>query len=334
MSFNSLLPLAINRARFLKPKEKSLISEVIDSPEAFRALSSSDVEKIIGRRLQTEGWEPENFLAGAERDQRFCERRGCMWVTYWDSSYPPLLREIYDAPYLLYWRGEMPPAERPAIGIVGTRKPTGKAKIAAYRLGLDAGRERITVVSGLASGIDGAAHKGCVVTEGPTVAVLGCGIDRVYPAEHKKLAAEILENGGALLSEYPPGIPPLRYNFPARNRIISGLSRGVVIVQCPEKSGALITGEYALDQGRDLYVHADGLSGCAGAGTWKLEQDGATVIHSLEEIAADWNIDIQHRGQKKTRGERMNTDVHLAVTLEQELNSTISQQYGEYFWRG
>ncbi len=130
-------------------------------------------------------------------------------------------------------------------------------------------------MSGLARGIDREAHEGCVEAGGRSVAVLGNGIDLVYPASSRPTAMALLARGGAILSEYPPGVPPLQYHFPARNRIISGLCRAVVVVQAPERSGALITAEYALDQGRDLWVHAAGLQGSAGAGTRRLADSGA-----------------------------------------------------------
>jgi DNA processing protein len=155
-------------------------------------------------------------------------------------------------------------------------------------LGGDLAREGIGVASGLARGIDREAHEGCVAAGGYSIAVLGNGIDLLYPSSSAPLARALLKGGGVVVSEYPPGTPPLRFHFPARNRIISGLSRSVVVVQAPARSGALITAEYALEQGRDMYVHSAGLAGSAGDGTRRLAESGAPVIGSCEDIMRDW----------------------------------------------
>ena len=157
-----------------------------------------------------------------------------------------------------------------------------------------------TVISGLARGIDAAAHRGALISTSPdtvaTGAVLGCGIDRVYPAGNRLLAERILSAGGFILSEYSPGVGPAKYHFPARNRIISGMSRGVVVIQAPAKSGALITADYALDQGRDLFVHADGIAGAEGAGTRELAEDGARIVSGHLDIFDEWGADTTGMG--------------------------------------
>jgi DNA processing protein len=332
MSFNSLVSLAINRIGFLKPREKALLSEIVDTERVFRNLSLADVEQIIRRRLRTRFFEPSLLLRRADTDSAYFLKRNIQWVDFQDGEYPPLLREIYDPPFLMYYRGTLPPVNTPCLGVVGTRMPTGKAKKAAFELGVQAGSTGIPVISGLARGIDGVAHRGCVDEGGKTYAVLGSGIDTLYPREHKRLALSILENNGGIISEYPPGEPPAKYNFPARNRIISGLSRGVVIVECPKRSGALITADYALEQGRDLFVHIDGLYGKAGEGTAELAEEGATTIDGFESILHEWSINTYRENEYKQSEERIHpTGTMMGKLLEKELLNTVTHYGGEYY---
>jgi DNA processing protein len=213
-------------------------------------------------------------------------------------EYPPLLREIYDPPAVLFFRGRLPDPEKPLAAVVGTRRPSSAAVAQAFDICRGLGRRGIAVVSGLALGIDAAAHRGNLQGGGATVAVLGSGADEIYPSSNRSLAERILESGGAILSEYPPGTGPRKWNFPARNRIISALARGVLIVEAPEHSGARITARRALEQNRDLWVAstgaaaADGRGGAAlarRAGSVKLAGDGAGIIGSAADILEEWN---------------------------------------------
>ncbi len=299
MNTASLLALAINRLSVLKPNEKTLLAEVVDTVEFYRSLDHRALGRVIGRPLREDSVFPEDTLKAAERDRLFCSGRNVTVVTFWDQRYPPALREIFDPPFLLFVRGRLPDADAPSIAVVGTREPAAAAVIATEHLAEGIAMAGNTVVSGLARGIDASAHRGALRARTDiagrgvlTGAVLGCGIDRVYPATHRSLAAEILKAGGFLMSEYSPGIGPARYHFPARNRIISGLSRGVVVVQAPAKSGALITADYALDQGRDLFVHAAGLTGAVGAGTKDLADDGAKIIDGPQGIFEEWGVPV------------------------------------------
>ena len=208
----------------------------------------------------------------------------------WSSDFPQLLREIYDPPVVLYYRGILPAPQETWVGIVGTRHPTGAGRGAAFALGFELAGLGIGTVSGLARGIDAEAHRGSLAEGGRTAAVLGNGIDRIFPESSAPIGRRILESGGCILSEYPPGEPPRPYHFPGRNRIISGLSRTVAVIQAPEGSGALITADYALEQGRELVVHAEGLEGPAGAGTRRLSEQGAGAVRSAAEIIAGWDL--------------------------------------------
>ncbi|HEU0115219.1 MAG TPA: DNA-processing protein DprA [Thermomicrobiales bacterium] len=206
-----------------------------------------------------------------------------------DPRYPRLLREISAPPPVLYVRGELTSADETAVAIVGTRRATATGREIAARLGEDLAAAGVTIVSGLARGIDGAAHQAALRADGRTIAVLGSGPDVIYPPEHRLLAERIVERG-AVLSDYPPGRKPDAMNFPARNRIISGLSLGVVLVEAPAKSGALITADFAADQGREVFVAPGGMLAAASAGSNALLRDGARAIGCANDVLDDLRI--------------------------------------------
>jgi len=187
----------------------------------------------------------------SERTEEALHKLNAHTLSITDERYPELLRSIYDPPLVLFVRG-MLPMDIPCVGVIGSRKatPYGRQAIEAIIPPLVAGG--VTTISGLARGIDTLAHTVTVRHGGRTVAVLGSGIDTIYPNENRTLAETIITSGGAVISEYPPGAPPLRHHFPARNRIISGLSRAVIVVEGDRKSGSLITADYAMEQGRDV----------------------------------------------------------------------------------
>ena len=205
-------------------------------------------------------------------------------ITFDDDDFPPLLREIPMPPALLYVRGELSKKTlRSGVGIVGTRNLTAYGRQMAERLAGDLARAGITIVSGMAAGIDTVAHQAALEAGGKTVAVMGTGIDGLYPPENGRLAEEIAANG-ALVTEYPPGTGPKREHFPQRNRIISGLSLGTVVVEAPEKSGALITAGFAGDQGREIMAVPGEVFSKASTGCHALIRDGATLVTSAEDV--------------------------------------------------
>ena len=225
----------------------------------------------------------------ASRIREACGKSGIRMIPLDSGEYPAALRLIPDAPLVLYLAGEAGPLDR-CVAVVGSRAPTQPAKEFARELASDLGAAGWTVVSGMARGIDAAAHEGALRGGGRTVAVLGCGVDVVYPPEAGRLRWRILGQG-ALLSEYPPGVRPLPWHFPARNRILSGISQGIVVVEAPSRSGALITARLALDQGREvmavpgnpLYPHT--------AGSNRLIRDGAVPVTSACDVieALGWS---------------------------------------------
>jgi DNA processing protein len=202
----------------------------------------------------------------------------------WDEDgFPPLLRAIRDPPPVLWMRGRREALARPAVAIVGSRAASPYALEVAARLGGELADRGLVVVSGLARGADGAAHRGCLRAGGVTVGVLGSGPDTIYPAEHRDLAISICEKG-ALVSELGPGAPPLPEHFPLRNRLISGISLAVVVVEASEKSGSLITARCALEQGRDVLAVPGSILSGRNRGSHALLKDGATVVETADDI--------------------------------------------------
>lgn len=207
-----------------------------------------------------------------------------------DIRFPKLLKEIPGAPRALYIKGTLADDAAVRIAIVGTRKATAYGQKTAADFAEALGRAGAHIVSGLAYGIDAAAHEGALRSGTPTVAVLPCGIDRVYPRSHQKLAERILAAGGALVSEYPPGTELFKSSFLERNRIVSGLSSGVVIIEAPEKSGALVTARHAAEQGREVFVVPGKPSEPQYRGSYALLRDGARIVARPEDVCEDLGI--------------------------------------------
>lgn len=212
------------------------------------------------------------------------ERADCRAVTRIHPDYPKLLGEIYDPPATLYVRGDCPLDAERTFAIVGSRRCTRDGQRAAREIAAHLAREDVIVVSGMARGIDTCAHEGVLSSGGRTIAVFGCGVDVIYPPENDELAHRILDGGGALVSEYPPGSSPLSGHFPARNRIISGLSHGTLLVEGAKGSGAMITVNFALDQGRDVFAVPGSIYSPLSATPNQLIVDGAKPVLSAWEI--------------------------------------------------
>jgi DNA processing protein len=204
-------------------------------------------------------------------------------VTFSDGNYPESLRQIDDSPLILYMKGSILPEDRYAIGIVGSRHMSLYGKEMACRFATDLASRGLTIVSGLARGIDTTAHKAALKTGGRSIAVLGCGIDNVYPPENKELF-ESLSQAGAVISEFPLGTPPNRENFPKRNRLISGLSLGALVVEAAAGSGSLITADYALEQGKEVFAVPGGVTSVNSVGTNSLIKRGAKLVQNADDV--------------------------------------------------
>jgi len=257
--------------------------------------SKRSIEELLNKRIKKD-WSINDIRDKADRIDTICRMRSINWVSWTNQGYPPLLREMYDPPSVIFYKGLLPNQEKSLLGMVGTRKPSPEGASWAYKTACDAGKAGISVVSGLALGIDAISHRGNLSGGVPGYAVLGSGLDEIYPSLNRPLAKKILDSGGALISEYPPGVRPSKWSFPARNRIISALSRSVLVVEAPQKSGALITAGFALEQGRDLWVALTGTEQnnmlYDKRGTMKLAQEGAEIIYSYNDILEKWNMEI------------------------------------------
>ncbi len=247
------------------------------------------------------------------------EQAGAHLITLADSDYPDLLRAIHDPPPVLYVRGSLLPTDSRSLAIVGTRRATRYGQDVAHRMALWLARQDVTIISGLAHGVDENAHKGALDADGRTLAILGCGIDSVYPSGSEQLADAIADNG-ALISEFPIGTPPTGKNFPRRNRIISGLSLGVLVAEAPERSGALITVESALEQGRDVFAIPANIFNPMGNGCNHLIQDGAKLVMRASDVLDELDI-AYSRQQTRTRTETIAPDSELEAQILQHLEA-------------
>jgi len=217
------------------------------------------------------------------------ERYKVTVLTIKDKAYPFRLKEIYEPPPVIYVRGNLTPEDDLSVAVVGTRRPTFYGREVSEQIAGDLARNRITIISGLAKGIDATAHRAALDSGGRSIAVFGCGLDIVYPRDHVKLARQIMENG-ALISEFPLGTTPRRENFPRRNRIMSGLSLGVLVVEAGEVSGALITAGHALEQNREVFAVPGSVLSAASRGTNRLIQDGAKLVSGANDILEELNL--------------------------------------------
>jgi len=293
MNERGLLDLIISLMPGLAAKEKIKILNLFKYEEDILILSKKHIEEIINRKIN-KNWDISDVRDKADRIDTICRMRSIKWVSFSDASYPPLLREIYDPPAVIFYKGILPDPEKPLLGMAGTRKPSPEGSRQAYKLAFEAGKAGISVVSGLALGIDSMSHRGNLASGVPGYAVLGSGVDEIYPSINRHLARQIIDSKGALISEYLPGVRPSKWSFPARNRIISALSRSVLIVEAPQRSGALITADFAHEHGKDLWTSSSGIKQGIydKRGTIKLAQDGAEIINSRNDILKKWNMEV------------------------------------------
>jgi len=214
------------------------------------------------------------------------EKLGYRVSSIWDSDYPQKLKEIYDPPILIYYYGDISMANEKVIAVIGTRSCTSYGKKIATEISHDLSKIGIVIASGMAQGIDRFAHYGAITSSGKTIAVLGSGIDVIYPSSNRELY-NLIKEGGLLISEHPLGYPPLKQNFPLRNRIISGISDGVIIIEAPKRSGSLITAALALDQGRHVLAVPGNVNSRKSYGTNMLIRSGASLISCWQEAMED-----------------------------------------------
>lgn len=250
-----------------------------DAPTLRTVLEARVVEQVVTKRRSAD---PVGVL-----ERLYSEH--VQVVTLLDDRYPSLLREIPAPPPVLFIKGDFQETDRRALAIVGTRRVTSYGREMARIIARDLALAGVTIVSGLARGVDGIAHQAALDAGGRTIAIMGSGVRRIYPAEHRGLAERISEQG-ALVSDFLPDAPPDGPNFPARNRLISGVSLGVIVIEAPERSGALITVDFAADQGRDVFAVPGSLLSSASAGCHRMLRDGARLIRSADDVLEDLRL--------------------------------------------
>ncbi|MCR4580759.1 MAG: DNA-protecting protein DprA [Treponema sp.] len=319
---NLIFNISLARISFLSCKEKNILSKKLDSSRSLALLSIEEIFKFLDRPASSRAeWNGQaNFLA-AQRIADICYKRGFKLLGMENPEYPELLRNIEDPPFLLYCRGDTSVLKEPCVSLVGTRRLTPLGRKAAHDFAYDAVKAGLGVVSGLAYGADAYAHKGAVDAFydiypekginklGKTVAVLPSGIDQILPSGNKTLAEKILKSGGCIISEYEPGLPMAPWHYVARNRIIAGLSPAVVVIEAPVGSGALITADFALEDGRDVFFHQAALSMAA------------------QEVSADVKRDLELRFARK---EVSKYKIENSVRKYLEAGAVVIKDYKDY----
>lgn len=292
-----ILLLSVARISFLSAQEKKKLLNNIDSSSSLALMSIEDIENILERSIHKNAiWNGKENLRCAKISAYRCESSKIQIISIQDSEYPEILRQISDPPFLLFYRGDVSVLTGKSVSVVGTRRITPEGKTAAKTFAYNAVLDKCNVVSGLANGVDGYAHQGAldaffdsvekgfdVSALGKTIAVLPSAIDEIVPYGHKKMAEQIIQSGGCIISEYEPGMPLKKYHFVGRNRIIAGLSPATVVIEAPAGSGALITADFAIDYNRDVMFHQAAFGNMA-------EQVSQIVLSDLEKQAAAGNV--------------------------------------------
>ena len=254
------------------------------------------------------------------------EKLNIKTISFFEKSYPKLLKEISSPPILLYLKGNADLLKEKSVGVVGTRTPSGYGRAAVDVLVPQIAKAGLTVVSGLAQGVDALAHMATLKAGGKTIGVLGCGLDQIYPKMNEALAAEMLRKNNLIVSEYPVGMPALRQNFPARNRIIAGLSLGTLVIESKVDGGALITAKQALEANREVFALPGPITYTTAAGTNKLIQEGAKVVLCAEDILQELNLKILTGTEKiKLNLDKLSADEKIIVNLIQTEPSHIDK---------
>lgn len=286
--------VALNMTPGVGPRAATKLLERFGSAQAVFAARRSELEGLRLRPETIESLIKKEFDERADAEIKKVRELGGDILVLDDGVYPALLREIDDPPIVLSVRGAWQNCfDAACVGFVGSRRASTYGVNAAQMLARDLAKKGVCIVSGLARGIDAAAHRGAIEAGGKTVAVMGTGIDEVYPKENEALVSEILESGGAIVSQFPLATPPLPENFPYRNRIISGLSLGVVIVEATERSGSLITARLAIEQNREVFAVPGNITSSNSYGTnYLIKSAGAKLVQQWQDIAAEMPAEI------------------------------------------
>lgn len=280
----------MSRIRGLGSRKGRMLLEKYKTPKNIWSLELEELvnNKEIGEGLAKQIVNPI-YREKIENDIAYMEKNKIKLITYQEKEYPLTLKKIYDFPIMIYVKGNTHILNTFALAVIGCRNCTSYGKIVTQTLSHCLTKEGIIIISGMARGIDTIAHKACLQANGQTIAVTGCGLDTVYPKENKELEKEILEKNGAIISEFCLGTKPEKNNFPARNRIISGLSDGIIVVEAKEKSGTLITVDFALEQGKEVFAIPGNITSPYSLGTNALLKQGAKTVTKLSDILEEYS---------------------------------------------
>jgi len=285
--------LALTLTPGLGPTKSKKLVEHFGSLEALFRASLTELEATGMQAVSAQAIATGKSAELAREEIAKASEGGATLVCIDDPAYPPRLKEIYDPPLVLYMRGNLELLTRPGIAIVGTRHPTPYGSGMAERLACDLAAQGLVIISGMARGVDTASHRGAISAKGKTLAVFGTGIDEIYPKENSRLSEQILALGGALISEFPLGTSPQPQNFPIRNRIISGMSFGVLVVEAAEYSGTRITARCALEQNRDVFAVPGNVTNKNSWGPNTLIKQGAKLVATWEDVWEDLPTDVR-----------------------------------------
>lgn len=274
----------LSRIEGLNPKILNYLLEKYGNPKTIWDKSKEELLKDGIKEKYVDEIIKKDYRQNLDKYLKYMKENNIEIITIKDKEYPDKLKVIYDPPIVLYIKGNKNILNEKSVAIVGCRLCTKYGENIAKKLSYNLSFNNINVISGLAKGIDSFAHKGSLSANGKTIAVVGCGLDRVYPEENRTLFNEIIKRHGAIISEYIIGTKPVAKNFPKRNRIISGLSNGVVVVEAREKSGTLITVDFALEQGKTIYAVPGNIDNPNAYGTNELIKQGAKVVNSVQDI--------------------------------------------------
>lgn len=314
------------KAKRLKERFGSLDRALVGRDSDLRSVEGIGPE--LAKALAS--WES---TTDAGKESKWAEELGLTVLTPADSTYPASLGEIYDPPLVLYIKGKVPETWPRGVAVVGSRATSHYGLETAKKLGYQLAYAGVPVISGLARGIDTAAHLGALAAKGPTWAVLGCGLDQIYPPENDALAEKIVESGGCLISELALGTSPDKRTFPMRNRIVSGLSFGVLVIEAGRQSGALITARQALDQGRQVFAVPGRIDNPLAQGCHRLIKDGAKLVEGVEDVLAELEFLLPKEGVATPRPLPANLSgdeemVYAAIELDETPIDVITQRTG------
>ncbi|MBQ3194465.1 MAG: DNA-processing protein DprA [Oscillospiraceae bacterium] len=313
----------------LNDRMKAELLRHFEDPEDIFFADSEAFSHIEGLSAESVESLQDRDLIPAEEILEACRRENLHILTYRDAAYPVRLKNIADPPIVLYYKGQLPEFDAlPVIAVVGTRKASAYGLTTAKRMGYQIGKCGGIVVSGMAYGIDGLAMAGALTAGQPVVGVLGCGADIVYPASNRALFRDT-ERYGCILSEFPPGYPPAKWTFPKRNRIISGLSNGVLVVEAPEKSGALITARQAAEQGRDVFVVPGNIDMPSFAGSNRLLRDGAIMVSSGWDVVSEYEALYPDKIRRETAPSAQKAypdEVRKAAAQQEKILPKVAQK--------